>query len=69
MRRAVLGVMWMILAAAVPAAAQPAAPAAAGAPIVYRVTFPEPEHHWLKVEVTFPGAAGTASYAWQLQVG
>jgi len=55
MRRAVLGVMWMILAAAVPAAAQPAAPAAAGAPIVYRVTFPEPEHHWLQVEVTFPG--------------
>ena len=36
MRRAVLGVMWMILAAAVPALAQPAAPTPAGAPIVYR---------------------------------
>lgn len=24
------------------------------APVRYRVTFPEPEHHWLQVEVTFP---------------
>ena len=29
------------------------------APITYRVTFPEPEHHWMQVEVTFPGL-GTA---------
>jgi predicted metalloprotease with PDZ domain len=29
-----------------------AAPAAAQTPITYRVTFPEPEHHWLQVEMT-----------------
>src|SRR3954470_21577893 len=30
------------------------APAASSAPpISYRVTFPEPEHHWMQVEVTF----------------
>ena len=23
-------------------------------PILYRVTFPEPEHHWMQVEITFP---------------
>src|SRR5947208_2469521 len=23
------------------------------APITYQVTFPEPEHHWMQVEVTF----------------
>jgi predicted metalloprotease with PDZ domain len=28
-------------------------------PIDYKVTFPEPEHHWLQVEVTFP-QLGTA---------
>ena len=33
----------------------PAARPAAAAPIVYRVTFPEPEHHWMQVEVTFSG--------------
>ena len=27
--------------------------ASANAPILYRVTFPEPEHHWMQVEVTF----------------
>jgi predicted metalloprotease with PDZ domain len=32
-----------------------AAPAFAQAPITYRVTFPEPEHHWMQVEVTFSG--------------
>src|SRR5262245_58673883 len=53
MRRVLLGVIGIILATAVPVTAQPAA-TAAGAPIVYRVTFPEPEHHWLQVEVTFP---------------
>jgi predicted metalloprotease with PDZ domain len=38
-----------IIASAVPARAQ------AGAPVRYRVTIPEPEHHWLQVEVTFEG--------------
>jgi predicted metalloprotease with PDZ domain len=28
--------------------------AIAQAPIEYRVSFPEPEHHWMQVEVTFP---------------
>ena len=34
-----------------------AAPAAAqsGPPVQYRVTIPEPEHHWLQVEATFEG--------------
>src|SRR5690242_5570778 len=32
----------------------PATDATTSAPIVYRVTFPEPEHHWMQVEVTFP---------------
>jgi predicted metalloprotease with PDZ domain len=38
-------------------AAPAAAPAAAraAAPVTYRVTFPEPEHHWMQVEVTFSG--------------
>ena len=30
-----------------------------GSPITYTVTFPEPEHHWMQVEVTFPNL-GTA---------
>src|SRR5438067_1864855 len=30
----------------------PATDAAATSSIVYRVTFPEPEHHWMQVEVT-----------------
>ncbi|MCC7184628.1 MAG: M61 family peptidase, partial [Acidobacteria bacterium] len=33
-------------------AAKVAPPAAA---VSYRVTFPEPEHHWMQVEVTFSG--------------
>ena len=36
-------------------------PSAAQTPIVYRVTFPEPEHHWLQVEVTFPGPGRRAA--------
>jgi predicted metalloprotease with PDZ domain len=32
-----------------------AGPAFAQAPVTYRVTFPEPEHHWMQVEVTFAG--------------
>ncbi len=46
--RHLLIALLLILAAAPPAVAQ------ASAPIVYRVTFPEPEHHWMRVEVTFP---------------
>jgi predicted metalloprotease with PDZ domain len=43
MRRSML-VLALLLIAVIPAAAQ--------SPIVYRVTFPEPEHHWLQVEMT-----------------
>jgi predicted metalloprotease with PDZ domain len=32
----------------------PATEAVAQAAIEYRVSFPEPEHHWMQVEVTFP---------------
>ena len=39
------------LAAAVSAAAQTTA-------VTYRVTFPEPEHHWLQVDATFAGVGG-----------
>ena len=38
-------VLALVLAGAVSAAAQ--------APVVYKVTVPEPEHHWLQVEATF----------------
>jgi len=37
----------------------PAAAARAQAPVTYVVTFPEPEHHWVQVEATFPDV-GTA---------
>jgi predicted metalloprotease with PDZ domain len=30
----------------------------AAAPIHYRFTFPEPEHHWMQVEATFPDLTG-----------
>ena len=33
-----------------------AASAAAQTPVTYRVSVPEPEHHWLQVEATFPDA-------------
>ena len=29
-------------------------PAFAQSPVIYRVTFPEPQHHWMQVEVVFP---------------
>jgi predicted metalloprotease with PDZ domain len=48
MRRLMYGVL--LLAAAAPAAAQ--------SPIEYRVTFPEPEHHWLQVELTLTELGG-----------
>jgi predicted metalloprotease with PDZ domain len=47
MRRALL--LTALIAAALPAAAQPAAP------VVYRVSFPEPAHHYAQIEVTFAG--------------
>jgi predicted metalloprotease with PDZ domain len=36
-----------------------ASPAHAQAPVAYRVSFPEPEHHWMQIDATFPdlGAA------------
>jgi predicted metalloprotease with PDZ domain len=40
----------LLLAAPAAAAAQPLP----GAEITYTVRFPEPEHHWMQVEVTFP---------------
>src|SRR5262245_65908894 len=30
------------------------APVFAQAPVAYRLTFPEPEHRWMQVEVSFP---------------
>src|SRR5258705_3884622 len=39
-------VLFLIAAAATTAFAQ--------APVAYRLTFPEPEHRWMQVEVTFP---------------
>jgi len=33
----------------------PTPPTTPTPPISYRVTFPEPEHHWMQVEVTFSG--------------
>ena len=29
-------------------------PGAAQAPVTYDLRFPEPEHHWMEVEVVFP---------------
>ena len=62
MRRFVLITCLLLLGVASTDAQQtrPATPAAAPAaraasPITYRVTFPEPEHHWMQVEVTFSG--------------
>jgi len=38
-----------------------AAPAVAQAPVTYQVSVPEPQHHWIRVEATFPDLpAGTA---------
>ncbi|MEZ5319212.1 MAG: hypothetical protein R2752_17560 [Vicinamibacterales bacterium] len=52
MRRVMLAVAWVILTAA---------PALAQAPVTYRVSFPEPEHHWLQVEMTATGL-GAATF-------
>jgi len=42
--------VWLCLALLLPAAAW-----AQPAPIAYRVTFPEPQHHWMQVEMTVSG--------------
>jgi predicted metalloprotease with PDZ domain len=34
-------------------------PVPAQQPVVYRVSFPEPEHHYAQVDATFPGVSGT----------
>jgi predicted metalloprotease with PDZ domain len=47
MRRSLIGVLFLLVAVS-PAWAQ------TRPPVTYRVTFPEPEHHWMQVEVTFP---------------
>ncbi len=31
------------------------------APIRYHVTFPEPQHRWMQVDVTFPELGATSS--------
>ena len=48
--RRILSFAAVIIAAAAPfwVLAQTQAP-----PILYKVTFPEPEHHWMQVEITF----------------
>ena len=42
-----------IFGAVILIAAAPLWVQAQSAPIIYKVTFPEPEHHWMQVEVTF----------------
>jgi predicted metalloprotease with PDZ domain len=59
MRRiALLLVAVLAVSAPAPMLARQAAPAAAS-PITYRVTFPEPEHHWMQVEMTVSGLGAT----------
>ncbi len=36
----------------------PAVPWAQPAPIAYQVTFPEPQHHWMQIEMTVTGLGG-----------
>jgi predicted metalloprotease with PDZ domain len=59
MRRSILALVTVVvssLASVAPVAVQAQrAGAAAAAPISYRVTFPEPEHHWMQVEMTVSG--------------
>jgi hypothetical protein len=48
MRRILLSITFVIAtAASVWAQVQ------AQSPVLYKVTFPEPEHHWMQVEMTF----------------
>jgi predicted metalloprotease with PDZ domain len=48
----------LVVSASVPVVAHQAASAAAS-PITYRVSFPEPEHHWMQVEMTVSGLGTT----------
>src|SRR5690349_2465509 len=47
--RRMLPAILFIIATAVAVAAQ----ARTQPPILYKVSFPEPEHHWMQVEITF----------------
>jgi len=61
MRRSVLSLVALLavsLSAPMFARQTPAAQATV-APITYRVTFPEPEHHWMQVEMTVSGLGAT----------
>ena len=49
----VLAVGFVALSIARPALAQ-------SAPTTYKVSFPEPEHHWVQIEATYTGGLGTA---------
>jgi predicted metalloprotease with PDZ domain len=51
-RAGVIGAILAVLTFPALAWAQPA-------PITYRVTFPEPQHHWMQVEMTVGGLAAT----------
>src|SRR5690242_15803448 len=48
-----LAALMFVAATAAPAFAQN------GPAVTYRVSFPAPEHHWLEVEVVFPGLGST----------
>jgi len=52
MRRLLPFVAIIFSFAVIPAGTQ--GPRQQSTPITYQVTFPEPEHHWMQVEVTFP---------------
>src|ERR1051326_401126 len=47
--RRVLSIVAVLFVAAAPLWAR----AQSQQPIIYKVTFPEPEHHWMQVEITF----------------
>lgn len=47
-------IMTVAYASGAPTPPTPTQPASAS-PVSYRVTFPEPHHHWMQVEVTFSG--------------
>lgn len=50
--RRLMALVWMLLVCAPVAMAQ--------TPVDYRLSFPEPEHRWMQVEVTFPDVAAGA---------
>ena len=57
MRRFFVGLVLLLAIVRRPARAQ------SSSPITYRVTFPEPEHHWLQVELTVPDTVPNAQGA------